>query len=183
MGRIEKKFEEVKPDMTPMIDVTFLLLIFFIVTLKFKTLEGRLDSNLPKDMGTSNATVEEIEKVDIVIQVANPGQKVPDPRTATTSKPEGRLMMLSGRVLRVSVGTNSFNVRTDAFDKDGLFSDLTRLRTALAPYAKTQELREDTPVTLDAREGVVYGDVIGVLDVVIDMQFVKVSFAGTQAQD
>ena len=180
MARVEKKFEEVKPDMTPMIDVTFLLLIFFIVTLKFKTLEGRLDSNLPKDMGTSNATVEEIEKVDIVIQVANPGQKVPDPDTKTSSKPQGRLDHYVGRVVRVSVGTTSFNVRTDALNEDGLFTDLGRLRTALNPFLKT---KDETPVTLDAREGVVYGDVIGVLDVVIDMGFVKVSFAGTQAQD
>jgi biopolymer transport protein ExbD len=178
MSKADRKFKEVKPDMTPMIDVTFLLLIFFIVTLKFKTLEGRLDSNLPKDMGTSNAETEEIEKVDIIIQVANPGVRTPDKSTATKSKPEGRLEYFAGRILRVSVGTNSFTVRTDALDTNGLFTDLSRLRTALTGYD-----RDITPVTLDAREGVVYGDIIGVLDIVIDEDFIKVSFAGTQAQD
>lgn len=177
-SKADRKFEEVKPDMTPMIDVTFLLLIFFIVTLKFKTLEGRLDSNLPKDMGTSSAETEEIEKIDIIIQIANPGERRPDPRTKTTSKPEGRLEHFVGRILRVSVGTTSFTVRTDALDSNGLFDDLRRLRSALEGYD-----REETPVTLDARDGVVYGDVIGVLDVVIDEKFIKVSFAGTQAQD
>jgi biopolymer transport protein ExbD len=177
-SRANRKFEEVKPDMTPMIDITFLLLIFFIVTLKFKTLEGRLDSNLPKDMGTSNAETEEIEKVDIIIQIANPGTRVPDPKTRTTSKPLGRLEHFRGRFLRVSVGTNTFTVRTDALDKAGLFADLSSLRTALEGYD-----RDETPVTLDAREGVVYGDVIGVLDVVIVEKFIKVSFSGTQAQD
>ncbi|MDF1837417.1 MAG: biopolymer transporter ExbD, partial [Planctomycetota bacterium] len=38
-------------DMTPMIDVTFLLLIFFMCTLKFKVLEGKLTAYLPKDVG------------------------------------------------------------------------------------------------------------------------------------
>lgn len=175
--KANKEFEEVKPDMTPMIDVTFLLLIFFIVTLKFKTLEGRLDSNLPKDMGSMSTETEEIEKVDIVIRVANPGQLVPDKSTATTSKPEGRLNHYVGRVLNVSVGTNSFRVRTDVLNSDKLLEDLSRLRQALNPFDK-----EETPVTLDAREGISYGDVIGVLDVVIDMKFEKVSFASTLEQ-
>ena len=73
MARKKKKFEEITPDMTPMIDVTFLLLIFFIVTLKFKVLEGRLDAALPKDRGSSTSQAEEIEKIDIQLYVADPG--------------------------------------------------------------------------------------------------------------
>jgi len=34
--------------MTPMIDVTFLLLIFFMVACKFKTFEARLDAYMPR---------------------------------------------------------------------------------------------------------------------------------------
>ncbi len=53
--------QEVKMDMTPMIDVTFQLLIFFIITMKFRTLEKKLNSYLPTDFGlnTSSAPVEE----------------------------------------------------------------------------------------------------------------------------
>lgn len=43
--------EDVEMDMTPMIDVTFLLLIFFMCTLSFATSEGMLISYLPKDQG------------------------------------------------------------------------------------------------------------------------------------
>jgi len=46
-----------------MIDVTFLLLIFFICTAKFKALEQRLDANLPKDEG-QNALQKKVEKVE-----------------------------------------------------------------------------------------------------------------------
>ncbi len=177
MARLKKEFEEVKPDMTPMIDVTFLLLIFFIVTLKFKTLEGRLDSNLPKDMGTSTQETPPVEKVDIVIRVGNPGLKKPDIATKTKSKPQGRLMHFRGRILKVSVGTKVFNVRNDVHDSEGLLQDLGKLRQALINFDK-----EETPITLDAREGIIYEDVIGILDLVIDQGFEKVSFSGSQEQ-
>lgn len=175
--RMKKEFEEVKPDMTPMIDVTFLLLIFFIVTLKFKTLEGRLDSNLPKDMGTDTSQTPPVEKVDIVIRVGSPGTKRPDPATKTKSKPQGRLEHFRGRILKVSVGTSVFQVRNDVHDPDGLLADLGKLRRALNPFDK-----EETPVTLDAREGIIYEDVIGILDLVIDQGFQKVSFSGSPEQ-
>ena len=175
--RVKKEFEEVKPDMTPMIDVTFLLLIFFIVTLKFKTLEGRLDSNLPKDMGTSTQETPPVEKVDIVIRVGNPGLKQPDPATRTKSKPLGRLDHFRGRILKVSIGTSVYNVRNDAHDEKGLLADLDKLRRKLQDFDK-----EETPITLDAREGIIYEDVIGILDLVIDEGFQKVSFAGSQEQ-
>jgi len=38
-------------DMTPMIDVVFQLIIFFMCSIKFKSLDGRLLSYLPKDVG------------------------------------------------------------------------------------------------------------------------------------
>jgi len=37
--------------MAPMIDVIFQLLIFFMCTMHFKSLEGKLSSHLPKDKG------------------------------------------------------------------------------------------------------------------------------------
>ena len=45
--------DEMKPGLTPMIDVTFLILIFFMCTLKFKTLENLIESALPLDKGLS----------------------------------------------------------------------------------------------------------------------------------
>ena len=170
MGKERKRrFEAVKPDMTPMIDVVFLLLIFFIVTLKFKTLEGRLDAALPKDRGTSSATVEEIEKVDIVIKVANPGSLDDDPATGN------RLKHYVNRVLNIDLGANTFRVRSSVDQNgDGLWDDLKAVQNFLKPFDK-----EETPVTLDSRKGVVYGDVVAMLDIVIQAKFQKVSFAGS----
>jgi biopolymer transport protein ExbD len=69
MARKKAKIEEVPMELTPMIDVVFLLLIFFIVTIKFKVLEGKLETELPKDVGVNSSPVDELlEKIEIDIQ-------------------------------------------------------------------------------------------------------------------
>ena len=68
--------EEFNMEMTPMIDVTFLLLIFFMCTIKFKTLEGKLAANLPRDVGLNTSDADPIEKVDIVIKVIEAGSRM-----------------------------------------------------------------------------------------------------------
>jgi len=68
MSRKKTEVEEVEMDLTPMIDVVFLLLIFFIVTMKFKILEGKLETELPKDVGVNRSEVDELlEKIEINI--------------------------------------------------------------------------------------------------------------------
>jgi len=47
--------------MTPMIDVVFLLLVFFVWTMSFKQVELLLSSNLSKETGTSRQEVEVLD--------------------------------------------------------------------------------------------------------------------------
>lgn len=55
MGKPRRRqAKEVEFDLTPMIDVTFQLLIFFILVMKFKTIERRHETRLPTDEGTQN---------------------------------------------------------------------------------------------------------------------------------
>ena len=49
--------DPVEPPMTPMIDIIFQLLIFFMLTMKFVVQEGKLMSHLPKDKGLSPSDV------------------------------------------------------------------------------------------------------------------------------
>ncbi len=65
--RTELSDRESKMEMTPMIDVTFLLLIFFMCTLQFKTLEGKLSAFLPKDAGLSVNPEIPIEEVRVLM--------------------------------------------------------------------------------------------------------------------
>lgn len=55
MGKHSDRFQDERfsLEMTSMIDVVFLLLIFFMCATKFKIPEGTLDSFLPRDRGTS----------------------------------------------------------------------------------------------------------------------------------
>ena len=43
--------QETELNMTPMIDIVFQLIIFFLLSLKFKTIDRRIESMLPKDRG------------------------------------------------------------------------------------------------------------------------------------
>jgi biopolymer transport protein ExbD len=162
MAKAPKEIEEVKADMTPMIDCTFLLLIFFILTLKFKILEGRLDAALPKDMGTKNTKVEEIEKVDILLMVSKPGELVDEVIDGKTTQ----LKRYVGREVRYEVGTQ-------------VFRNVPDLERFLATVAD----KDETPVTIDPRKDIVNEDVMLVLDAVIRQKFQKVSFAGTQENE
>jgi biopolymer transport protein ExbD len=62
-------------EITPMIDVTFLLLIFFMCSIKFKQLEGKLDSYLPKDTGVTATNILEIPDEPIRVQLRVGGGK------------------------------------------------------------------------------------------------------------
>lgn len=59
-------------DLTPMIDVVFLLLVFFMVATKTKLSNRALDANLPKDIGSSSPSDEE-PKETINIEVKERG--------------------------------------------------------------------------------------------------------------
>ena len=61
-----KRRESLVPDLTPLIDVVFILLIFFIVTSVFKKEELALLLNLPD----SNAQTLEVEKENITIELS-----------------------------------------------------------------------------------------------------------------
>jgi len=60
---------EVTMDLTPMIDCVFLLLIFFMVSMKFRVLEGKLVTELPKDRGVNaGEIIDVLEKLEIDIK-------------------------------------------------------------------------------------------------------------------
>ena len=62
-GGLSKAHGRYELKLTPMIDVVFLLLIFFMTTIKFRTPEGKIQSDLPQD--TIEVTAAEAEQVQI----------------------------------------------------------------------------------------------------------------------
>lgn len=66
---------EIVGDMTSMIDIVFLLLIFFIL-MPFKTTESKLEAFLPKDSSTASTPAKQVEKIDIRIKVVGETEKI-----------------------------------------------------------------------------------------------------------
>ena len=161
--------EESKLEMTPMIDVTFLLLIFFMCTLKFKTLEGKLAAYLPKDVGVNSSDDEPIEKVEVVLRVIQEGTKYKPVRAGEVPSeiwdgtPGSRYVYGSDRVIEYSIGPR----RT---------RDLTEIQKVLNQLHLADTER---PATIDARPGTVYEDVVPVLDAAMNADFGEVTFVGS----
>jgi biopolymer transport protein ExbD len=66
----KKKAEETTPEeppMTSMIDIVFQLLIFFILTLQIKSVEGKLINQLPKDKGLASSSSSSPEEQEVRI--------------------------------------------------------------------------------------------------------------------
>jgi len=165
MAREKKaRFEEVDMDMTPMIDVTFLLLIFFLC-LEFKTLESKLAANLPKDVGPQEReAVAPIDKLDVRIQQVVWGTEVPDP--------SGRDRFdLVGHRVQWYVGPQPIR------RKEGLASLLQREVKRRVVDPKTLE-SGPRPITVKTGPGVTYGDVTWLIDQARDAGFETITFGG-----
>lgn len=68
---LNRTAEETGLHMTPMIDVTFLLLIFFMCSIKFKRLDGKLSTYLPKEVGVNASEDIKRELEHIVLYLEN----------------------------------------------------------------------------------------------------------------
>ena len=102
--------EEHKLEMTPLIDVTFLLLVFFLCTLRFRTLEGRLAATLPRDAGLAATPVEHRETLEVRTVVRDPGRRV----AVGTGRPwdgGAARFELAGRSLEYRVGPRRLATR------------------------------------------------------------------------
>ena len=139
--------EDGEMEMTPMIDVTFLLLIFFMCTLRFKTLEGKLSAYLPKDVGPNPESVEPIQQVEILLRVKNPGGKLRPDGTRYTNDDETqrkRFIYDDSRELEYSVGLRKTR-------------DLEELARRLRKTYKDRVAmgRDKVPISIDPRPGTV----------------------------
>ena len=101
-------------DMTPMIDVVFQLLIFFMCATKFKTLEGKLLAYLPKDKGLKNVKVEEQKlpiRVTMMWNVATQQAKVYVGQTFTGIADQGGLDKARNKVREIkATGTDKAEI-------------------------------------------------------------------------
>lgn len=63
------KYEELELQITPLIDVVFLLLVFFLTSINFRTMEGFLQANIPP-AAPSTPTIAKDDTVTIILDDA-----------------------------------------------------------------------------------------------------------------
>ncbi len=158
--------EEVEMEMTPMIDVTFLLLIFFMCTIKFKTLEGKLGAYLPKGEGVAPVPSEPKDAHTFMVQVMAPGQRVLPTAPAQAWVPgSSEEFLLVGHEVQYRIGREAFS--SNPLGRDALLGHLRGL----------QRTDPSRPVRIVTTPGTVHADVVTALDLLTQVGFQEVTFA------
>ncbi|MFK7742661.1 MAG: ExbD/TolR family protein [Planctomycetota bacterium] len=162
--------EEYRCDMTPMIDVVFLLIIFFLC-IEFKTLEARLDAFLPTDRGSAPTVAKPKEQLVVRVHVDAPGTEIPSQRASVSGRPPR--YRLEGHRIRLEVGP----VRCQ---------DLAAGRRELERLADNPKLLvpaddgglERMACVIEGLPGTRYNDIAHTADIVRAAGFDRVHFGG-----
>ncbi len=178
MDVLEEAQQEAKVDMTPMIDVVFLLIIFFLC-IDFKILEAKLPAYLPKDKGAQSFKVDPIEQLSVKIvctqfgskAARNPGQ---DPNTINDATKRPYPHRLVGHNIHFEVGPKRVS------DLPRLKEELTRIYNDKNTWQPDAEKggTKPMPVVIEPAESTVYDDVAKTVDAVKAAGFPEINFGG-----
>jgi len=137
--------------MTPMIDVVFLLLIFFMVGMKFKELDRKLEADLPK-AGKPLDDDDQPPPSEIWVMIKNAGTPSnPRPKIIIDQRPFSPPKLKNGRW------------------------DFSRVRDTLARLARAPGAKQD-PVILAPDDDAHTGWVLKVLDFLNQLQYRNINF-------
>lgn len=140
-------------NLTPMMDVMFNLLVFFIVTSSFTLPEGALEARLPRTLGVSASTAMRVPMVPIRIYLE--GDR------------DGKV-----QVIRVST-----SLKTDAAALN-LAKDFEDLYQLLGELKKRPGHSEGTPVIIAAKPEVAWDQVVSAYNAAVRAKYKNIVFAG-----
>ncbi len=170
--------EEVKPDMTPMIDCVFLMIIFFIC-IDFKVLEAKLPAYLPKDKGSQNTKVEPQEQLSLGVYDDAPGTRTypqgggPGLLNEGTKRPYRAAVV--GHKIKWMVGP------TAVTNGDDLLSQLQRIYNNRDTWQDDKDhpgTKKPMPVVIEPHPGAFYNDAAITADIVKKAGFKEINFGG-----
>jgi biopolymer transport protein ExbD len=159
-------------DLSPMIDIVFNLLIFFMCATKFRTAEGAIEAYLPRDQGLNNTSMPQVKLNDVRILLT-----WHDDAGHRTASPEGHVVLLVGGQ-RLSLRGEFESGRDPA-----LSPAWERLGTLLAELKATHleaHPGEPLPVIIDARPQVPTQYAISALNEVVRAELKEVMFAAPE---
>jgi biopolymer transport protein ExbD len=161
-------------NMTPMIDVVFQLLIFFMLTMQFKEVEGKLLSQLPKQYGPADSiAVPIVDEVRIVVCAG--GDLAGHHRDKGLHEKSAK----DGARCLVQVERSDVGELARSEDRPGALPANRAVYRAAAE--RTRELLGSAPqgsrrVVLDADSEVAYEHVIGLVDALKTVRIDGVEF-------
>ncbi len=176
MSAIDDVQEEVKPDMTPMIDVVFLMIIFFIC-IDFKILESKLPAYLPKDKGSQSTVVEPQEQLSVQVHVEAEGIKNWDGKTpGGTNENTGRpyRFKLEGHRVKWVVGPKPL------YSIQDVANELKRIAQDPASQVPDKDTggKKLMGCVIEAHVGTFYEDVAKTADACHEAGFKEINFGG-----
>jgi biopolymer transport protein ExbD len=174
-------------NMTPMIDVVFQLLIFFMLTMHFKEVEGKLLSQLPKDKGLAPTHVLQPELQEVRIVVCAGG----DTRLHKHDKGKHEKADKNNEICKTMVEQNEIGdlYKTEKFkDKaganKGVYASIaSRTKELVDAQPSTKDATRKAPVILDACSEVPYEHIIGVVDSCKAVGIDNIEFVGNPRHD
>ena len=158
--------KEAEMDMTPMIDVVFLLIIFFLC-IDFRVLEAKLPAYLPKDKGSQATEVEPQEQLRIKIKVVSRGTE--------ELRPNGTSYRLVDHKVSYSVGPKKVETLTELKEE---LETIEKDENRKVPDLKNPGQTKLIGVVIEPDTGVVYGDVAPCVDAISSVGFKDINFGG-----
>lgn len=168
--------EETTMNMTPMIDIVFQLIIFFLITLKFKTMDERIDASMPKDRGpfSSPITPMDTPKVKLKVFRKNKGDEV-NAYTLVKIDSSHSVRLPSGSWQGTAEDNRS---RLAAYDKA-----IAKIRQVLVTkrdlLGRDPEMYAEIVAPKPDGGAVPEGDVIRLVDTLMDVGLSSIRFEGT----
>jgi len=140
--------------LTPMIDVVFQLLIFFLIGTRFRIPEGELEAYLPEQGGLSESSApDELKPIIITLRVSQGGAKA-----------EPSVLLDNANIL-------------DRVLTSGMSNKMGWLERKMREYGKDKDTRENTTVIIESEPHVAYKWVIRALNICRKAKFKLVNFA------
>ena len=145
-------------NMTPMIDIVFQLIVFFMLNLKFKAVDHRIDTALPKDRGiqATPTIVDEIPSVKVLLfrineeDAKNAYTKIKIGNSWERATPKGQWT------------EDPENNRALQAKRDAVFSELASQIKGM--FATNKELKGEIEAPLPKGQAVPHADIMSVLD-------------------